>query len=81
MNMLQDCNCGIANRPNKIYGGQEAQPHEYPWNVYVSSYRAGKWWMCGGSLISKQHVLTAAHCVDQGQQKENIYLRLGKIDF
>ena len=83
MNMIQDCNCGIANtNRNKIYGGQEAQPHEYPWNVYVSMKKNGQWsGMCGGSLISNQHVLTAAHCVDEGLQKKDIRLQLGKIDF
>ena len=65
----------------KIYGGEEALPHEYPWNVYVSLYRGGKFYGCGGSLISNQHVLTAAHCVGGGTRKEDIELRLGKIDF
>jgi len=64
------CDCGLANKHTEIFGGVEAKPHEYPWNVYVS---VG----CGGSLISKQHVLTAAHCVDKGRRKEDIRLQLG----
>jgi len=74
------CNCGIANKPSKIYGGEQTLPHEYPWNVYVSLNRDGGWYLCGGALISSQHVLTAAHCVDEGQEVDKIFLRLGAHD-
>ena len=64
----------------KIYGGEEAMPHEYPWNVYVSMKKNGEWYLCTGSLISRQHVLMAAHCVDEGQLKEDVSVRIGKVD-
>merc|ERR550532_577139 len=49
----QTCSCGLAfgRENNRIAGGQEAR--SYPWNIYLRN-------RCSGSLISNQHVLTAA---------------------
>merc|ERR1712168_645162 len=55
--------CGIEGPPskNKIVGGEEAEPNQWPWIVALFVDNA---WFCGGSLISENWVLTAAHCVD-----------------
>merc|ERR1739837_48284 len=53
--------CGIPNaQPNKIVGGVEATPHEFPWQVglFFDGY------FCGGTIISEKYILTAAHCAD-----------------
>merc|ERR1711994_548531 len=56
--------CGLEN-PNgiedRIVGGHEAAHHEWPWQValFVDDAR-----FCGGSLISDEWVMTAAHCAD-----------------
>lgn len=47
------------SRTIDIVGGQTADPGEWPWQAFV---RAGPY-MCGGSLIHEQWVVTAAHCV------------------
>ncbi|XP_063701821.1 trypsin 3A1-like [Culicoides brevitarsis] len=56
-----DCVCGVRGRGNRIVGGYEATPHEFPWTVGL--FRQGKLY-CGASLISENFLLTAAHCVD-----------------
>ena len=45
---------------SRILGGKPAGPHSQPWVVIVDSCRD-----CGGTLISRRHVLTAGHCVDK----------------
>merc|ERR1719273_653632 len=55
------CSCGLANTADRIVGGEETEANEYPWQVALVSKKGSHPW-CGGTLISSQHVLTAAHC-------------------
>lgn len=54
--------CGLARR-TRIVGGEEAKEAEFPWLAALS--RRGKFY-CGGALITRKHVLTAAHCCTGG---------------
>jgi len=44
-----------------IIGGEKVEPDTYPWFVRLT-YFGNYWWGCGGSLITPEYVLTAAHC-------------------
>ena len=44
--------------------GHNFQPMRIPWHVGLSSTRGG-FIFCGGSLISLNLILTAAHCIDR----------------
>ena len=48
-----------------IFGGENAGPHEFPWIVKLNMDHC-KHKFCGGSIISENIILTAAHCVDRG---------------
>jgi len=55
--------CGQANQSGRrIVGGQETEKNEYPWQIVLYKDYGSYFW-CGGSIISKREILTAAHCM------------------
>ena len=61
-----------------IIGGSFANPHEFPWIVGVLD-NSGK---CGGTIISKNLVITAAHCVSRIDETYNdeLFIYMGHSD-
>jgi len=57
--------CGMPGPSERIVGGTEATPHSYPWMAAL--FVDGKWF-CGGTLISDEWVLTAAHCAKDASE-------------
>nr|AAL15154.1 serine protease [Creontiades dilutus] len=61
------CACGWANRSggSRIVGGTYYKANEYPFIVGIATVGArGYAPFCGGSIITANHVITAAHCTD-----------------
>uniref|UniRef100_A0A669QZ76 Peptidase S1 domain-containing protein n=1 Tax=Phasianus colchicus TaxID=9054 RepID=A0A669QZ76_PHACC len=63
--------CGMpSNQPrfifSRIIGGEEAVPHSWPWQV---SIQISDQHICGGAVLDKEWVVTAAHSVCLGGQE------------
>ncbi|XP_073964654.1 uncharacterized protein isoform X2 [Choristoneura fumiferana] len=67
--VINDESCGIAvgkqTAQRRIVGGDDAGFGTFPWQAYI---RIGSS-RCGGSLISRRHVVTAGHCVARAQPR------------
>ncbi|XP_022900045.2 venom protease-like [Onthophagus taurus] len=64
-----------------ITGGEDAVPKEFP-HMAILGYgnENSTEWKCGGTLISEQFVLTAAHCLYSSEFGDVKFVRLGDLD-
>ncbi|XP_014274707.1 trypsin-1 isoform X1 [Halyomorpha halys] len=70
-----ECGVPALTLQKRIIGGAEAYFGELPWQAHL---RIGGY-QCGGALVSRKHVITAAHCVHRAQLND-IMVYLGEYD-
>jgi secreted trypsin-like serine protease len=63
-----------------IVGGSPAAEGSWPWQVRILDRMDTQTGFCGGSLISEEWVLTAAHCVvSDGQPVDSVVVGYGSV--
>ncbi|XP_022814763.1 serine protease 7-like [Spodoptera litura] len=77
--------CGIDSDGDKVYGGTITNLDEFPWMALLG-YKTKKGtttYQCGGFLVNRRYVLTAAHCI-KGAIEQAVgtlmTVRLGEYD-
>ncbi|KAL5291026.1 hypothetical protein ACFFRR_010438 [Megaselia abdita] len=65
---------------SRIAGGDEAEPGQFPFQVGLSITKENDVWSwCGGSIIAKRWILTAAHCLNRAISIE-VWLGTNKVN-
>lgn len=70
---LLPAECGAESTHSNVVGGEVADLDEYPWMVLLGFAKNPEEELnlaCGGMIISKRYVLTAAHCFTEKAIKE-----------
>lgn len=86
----ETCGEGGRTRTGRIVGGSDSKLGQWPWMtaMYLNkrsafSSGAGEFW-CGGALINRRFILTAAHCLSdqRGNRYKNdqVTIKLGGVD-
>nr|XP_034991570.1 serine protease 27-like isoform X2 [Zootoca vivipara] len=75
--LLRDCGQPEVKHTARLTGWQEADEGEWPWTV---SIRRNRLHVCGGSLISSQWVVTAAHCFEGPLNVREYRVNLGEYE-
>lgn len=61
---------GESHLRNRIVNGQDARQNQFPYFASIRDYVKLDHF-CGGSIISDQHILTAAQCFSDSSSKPN----------
>ena len=74
---LRQCSSKLYIGLDRIFGGQDAQPNEFPHQAslqvrWLNSH------VCGATLIADNFVLTAAHCMLRSRYPGNWQVKLGE---
>lgn len=67
--------CGQKPFLSRVVNGENAPQHAWPWQI---SLRVNGRHICGGSLIARNWVVTAAHCVDRNPRPSGYTVVVGK---
>ncbi len=81
---LESCNAQAGFSESKIIGGVNAKASDWPWFVSLGFKRVkgGSYSnLCGGSVLEKNTVITAAHCCNEEYNEVDAFFGDSKSTF
>ncbi|XP_053667637.1 chymotrypsin-like elastase family member 2A [Anopheles marshallii] len=79
-----ECGQRKVNHVNLILGGQRASSGKWPWHVTITHRTQNEFKIvCGGSIVDKYTILTAAHCLYTKHgviSKERLVVHVGRSE-
>ncbi|KAK0418495.1 hypothetical protein QR680_013592 [Steinernema hermaphroditum] len=79
--LFQNVTKGLFHPSELVFGGSRAVRGQFPWQVFLlMTSREGGQYICGGSLLTTRHVLTAAHCTEKLVAPSRAMVGLVNID-
>jgi len=75
----EECGRTIFNDPfiKFVVGGENAKKNKWIWQAAIYYFDD---FLCGGTLIHKQYLVTAAHCLDEYRNRMGMDIVLGDND-
>ncbi|XP_077493732.1 proclotting enzyme-like [Amblyomma americanum] len=78
---INGAECGSTSTPTPVISDRAADRGEFPWTVYLTIFSTGNArYGCGGSIITRKHVLTSAQCLIPGERIAKIEVNYGSCD-
>ncbi|XP_012521487.1 serine protease gd isoform X2 [Monomorium pharaonis] len=81
--------CGITSYytddiNNLISNGEKALPGQWPWMVAIFVVRTSYEFLCGGSILTTRHIITAGHCMKEflndTVDPDDLFVAFGKLN-
>ena len=67
------------NQKFRIAGGTPVNGHEFPMMASIYNIEINEI-MCGGTIITNKHIITAAHCLRNGVSIRSLLIMVGLFD-
>jgi secreted trypsin-like serine protease len=65
----------------RIVGGEPTTIDKHPWQVAITIKRSAGSYLCGGSIIARKWILSAAHCFQVSDRPDMVRAKAGATNY